>query len=217
MSEPSPTVSEKPVVKRLPRRERERQMLEAAAVAFGRNGFDATSMDEIAAACGVTKPMLYNYFKSKEGLYAAMIERAGSYLVGAMIAVGKEPDPVRRLHLAMGVFLDFVERYRDSWRMVFSAAGAHDGQQSPIAAYRQQVMMAAVYTLASLRPEELDKREARARVEPYAYGLLGAGEAIAQWWLSHPGVEKVQAQRAIAGMIDATVAKVEAQLRLSAS
>ncbi|MCH8499497.1 MAG: TetR/AcrR family transcriptional regulator [Marinobacter sp.] len=213
MSKPSPIPAAKPAAKRLPRLERERQMLEAAAVAFGRNGFEATSMDEIAAACGVTKPMLYNYFKSKEGLYAAMIERAGSYLVGAIINVGKEPDPVRRLHLAMGVFLDFVERYRDSWRMVFSARGAQGSQQSNIASYRQQVMQAAVYTLASLRPAVLDKAQARALVEPYAYGLLGAGEAIAQWWLSHPAVAKAQAQHAIAGMIDGTVATVQAEFR----
>lgn len=198
--------------KRLPRQERELQMLEVAAVEFGRKGFEATSMDDIAAACGVTKPMLYNYFKSKEGLYAAMINRAGSYLVNAIIAVREEKDPVKRLHAAMAVFMDFVNNHRDSWRMVFSGKGTAEADQMNIAGYRQKVMVAAVYTLAELRPAAMDKEVARKIVEPLAYGLLGAGEAIAQWWLSKPEASIDDAKASIRKMIDATVKMVKKEL-----
>lgn len=208
---------QKQVVKRIPRQQRELQMLEAAAAEFGRRGYDATSMDDIAAVCGVTKPMLYNYFKSKEGLYAAMISRAGSHLVSEIIAVREEKDPATRLHAALGVFLEFVDRYRDSWRMVFSGKGASQDQQGSIAGYRQQVMLGTVYTLGQFRPEGMPGELARKQVEPFAHGLLGAGEAIAQWWLGNPDMDISQARQAIDKVIDSTIALVRQELATAAA
>ena len=63
--------------RRVPRAEREVAMLDAAGLAFADHGFHRASMDAIAAAAGISKPMLYAYFDSKEGLYAAYIERSG--------------------------------------------------------------------------------------------------------------------------------------------
>ena len=57
----------------MPRAEREQRMLDAAGRAFARDGYHAASMDEIARAAGISKPMLYNYFGSKEGLYVAYV------------------------------------------------------------------------------------------------------------------------------------------------
>jgi AcrR family transcriptional regulator len=57
----------------MPRAEREDEMLRAAGDAFARFGFHGASMDAIAQAAGISKPMLYNYFGSKQGLYAAYI------------------------------------------------------------------------------------------------------------------------------------------------
>lgn len=213
-----PKKEEKQGARRIPRPQRELQMLEAAAVEFGRKGFEATSMDDIAAACGVTKPMLYNYFGSKDGLYAAMINQAGSHLVKSIIALRELTDPVQRLHGAMGVFLEFVERYRDSWRMVFSGKGfsgkgsSGQDQQGSIAGYRQQILIGTLYTLGQLRPAGTSGEAARQHMEPYAWGLLGAGESIAQWWLATPGIGIEQARAAISKMIDATVVLARAEL-----
>lgn len=199
-------------VRRVPRAERELQMLEAAARLFGEKGFDATSMDDVAHACGVTKPMVYSYFESKEGLYTAMIHRAGSHLVNAFLEVGKEPDPAGRLKLSLQVFLEFVERYGPSWRMVFSEAPNSAKELGAIAGYRSQIMQAAIYTLGKFRPEGSDGHAARERVEPYAHALLGAGEAIAQWWLNHPEKTRDEAAKAINDMIDATLQLVTLKL-----
>lgn len=201
-----------PKNRRLPRAERELQMLEAAARLFGEKGFEATSMDDVAHACGVTKPMVYSYFESKEGLYRAMIHRAGDHLVSAFLEIGTETDPAKRLKLALHVFLEFVERYGPSWRMVFSAAPNGSKEMDAIAGYRQQIMQAAVYTLGKFRPEGSDGKRARALIEPYAHALLGAGEAIAQWWLHNPQRTRDEAARAINDMIDATLHLVTLKL-----
>lgn len=201
-----------PKNRRLPRAERELQMLEAAARLFGEKGFEATSMDDVAQACGVTKPMVYSYFESKEGLYRAMIHRAGDHLVTAFLEVGAETDPARRLKLALQVFLDFVERYGPSWRMVFSANPNGSKELDAIAGYRQQILQAAVYTLGKFRPAGTDGNQARTLVEPYGHALLGAGEAIAQWWLHNPQRTREEAARAMNDMIDAMLHLVTLKL-----
>jgi AcrR family transcriptional regulator len=59
----------------LSRTERQASILRGAAQAFARNGFAGTSMDDVAAACGVTKLILYRHFETKEGLYRAVLQR----------------------------------------------------------------------------------------------------------------------------------------------
>ena len=68
---------------RLPRAERERQVLDVAHARFAAHGYAAVTMDDVAAGAGVTKPLLYAYFGNKERLYLACMERAGD----AMFAI----------------------------------------------------------------------------------------------------------------------------------
>src|SRR4051794_25477254 len=75
-------MAEKP---RVSREEREAQMLAAAGAVFAERGFHAASMDEIAEQVGVSKPMVYNHFGSKEQLYFAYIEDAGRDLLASIV------------------------------------------------------------------------------------------------------------------------------------
>ena len=72
--------------KGVPRAEREQQILAVASLAFGTDGFNATNVSEVAQDAGISKPLVYNYFGSKEGLYAACLDEAGA-LVGDEIEV----------------------------------------------------------------------------------------------------------------------------------
>src|SRR5207302_7286970 len=74
---------------RMPRAEREEQMLRAATRIFARRGYQDASMDEIASACGVTKPMLYAYFDSKDGLLVACVRRGEQALHEAVRAAAE--------------------------------------------------------------------------------------------------------------------------------
>lgn len=185
MSTPKP--ADAPQRTRLPRAEREAQMLSVAARLFSTQGFEATSMDEIAQACGVTKPMLYAYFDSKQGLYQAMILRAGNHLLVLLMALQQEPDPEQRLRRSVRLLIDFVDRHRESWRMVFAtdrqglAAGS-----GGIAGYRKQILIALSMTLQQLRPPGVSSKVAEPIAEAYAHLLLGAAEGGAQWWLQSP-------------------------------
>src|SRR3954452_24407209 len=102
--------------RRLPRAEREEQMGDAALELFTERGFDDAARAAIAARVGITKPMLYSYFGSKEGLYLACIERAARPMIETMQAAAlAESEPDRRLWSGTRAFLGWVEEHREVW------------------------------------------------------------------------------------------------------
>jgi len=79
--------------KLLPRAERRASILQGAAEAFARSGFAHTSMEDVAAACGVTRLILYRHFETKEELYRASSRRSSTNGPGASVGAGRRLDP----------------------------------------------------------------------------------------------------------------------------
>ena len=179
-----------PTRRRLPRAEREEKMLDAALGVFTARGFDAASMDEIAAASGITKPMLYSYFGSKEGLYLACIDRAARPMIETLRAAAvAEEDPARRLWAGTRAYLGWVEGHRDVWARFFLEASARGGAPAQRV---EELGRELGDTLG-----ELFGGSARAagvapmgEVEAMSVCLQGAASAIARWWLDHPEVPR---------------------------
>src|ERR1019366_7959673 len=118
--------------RRMPRPERERQMLEVAGKSFAARGFHAVSMDEIAAQAGISKPMLYHYFGSKEGLYVAYVRQQGNALLAGMSdATAPDAAPAERLWEGTLAFLGYVDEHRPGWALLSSEAVSQGG---PLAA-----------------------------------------------------------------------------------
>src|SRR5947209_20601374 len=102
--------------RRMPWLERERQMLEVAGRSFAARGFHAVSMDEIAKQAGISKPMLYHYFRSKEGLYVAYVRQQGSALLDGMRnAPGRDAPPAERLWEGTLSVRRYVDEHRPGW------------------------------------------------------------------------------------------------------
>jgi len=173
---------------RLPRAEREQQVLDIAHARFAAAGYAAVTMDDVAAAAGVTKPLLYAYFGNKERLYLACMRRAGDAMlatVGAAIAAADTPtDALRR---GLRAFFDFVEADRDAWRVLFDETQPAGGELARgVADYRERLLALVAETqLALIPPASRDR--AATDVEALANALLGASEALARWWLRTPG------------------------------
>ena len=191
--------------RKLPRAARERQMLEVAARVFGQRGYHAASMDEIARACGVTKPMLYAYFGSKDGLYLATVDRMGSYLVAAVERLLEERDPVRRLREGVDVILELIQRDRHGWAVLYAEGLGEGPVARHVARYREQIVQAAAVTLADAVPGRSVKQ-----AEPYAVGLLGAGETLARWWLDRDSLPFETLQAVTQALVEAALAAFRA-------
>lgn len=188
----------------MPRADRERLILEVAGQVFARGGYHAGSMDEIAELAGVSKPMLYAYFGSKEGLYVAYIDSTGRELVQRIVAAASREDPVRtRLIARINEFLAFVEEHRDGWTVLFRELSASTPLAQEVAALRSQITEAVRRMIESSVPQEV--RLAPHAANGIAYATVGAGEALANWWLQNPEVGREEVAGWYVGLVQAAV------------
>jgi AcrR family transcriptional regulator len=169
---------------RLSRDDRMEQTLEVAHDLFAEHGYAAVTMDAIAAAVGVTKPLLYNYFGNKERLYIACMERAGDALIATIAdAVRDTANPGDALRAGVRAFFSFLDTDRAAWAVLFDETLPRGGEVfDRVAAYRGQIVdlvSAALLAQLPMRRRELAQTE----VEALSTALLGAAEALARWWL----------------------------------
>ena len=165
---------------RLPAAERRAQLLDVARRVFGRDGYRGASMEAIAEAAGVTKPVLYQHFSSKHALYASLLEAELGQLTEALVrafdlAEGNE----ERLRLGFGAYLGFVEAHEDAFRLLFTEGlGLDDDFQRRVARFREWV----ADRITAIIRAEAGLPEARARA--LAVAIAGMAESAAAWWLS---------------------------------
>ena len=201
--------------RRMPRAEREQQMLAAAHDLFAQRGYAAVAMDDVAAAVGVTKPLLYNYWGNKERLFLACMERSADALFAAVLtAVRAEERPDAAARAGMRAFFAFVEADRGGWRIVFDETLPGEGViAARVASERERITgLVADAFVAQVPP----RRRARARteVEALSHAVLGAAEALARWWLR---TEAMPAEHAADLLIETLVPGLQARAQSGAS
>jgi AcrR family transcriptional regulator len=170
---------------RLPRAERERQMLETAHALFAERGYAAVTMDEVAAAVGVTKPLLYTYFGNKDRLYLACMRPAGDALLEAVVTAiehtSTAPDALRS---GIHAFFRFIDADRSAWRVLFDETLPAGGEVARgVLEYRERLEGLVTAALLDQIPPGRGGRRARAEVAALSAALLGAAEALGRWWL----------------------------------
>jgi AcrR family transcriptional regulator len=179
---------------RLPRAEREQQVLGAARALFAERGFGAVTMDDVAAAVGVTKPLLYIYFGNKERLYLACMEPAAEELREAVAsAVGEAERPADALEPGVRAFFSFVDRDRDAWRVLFDETLPAGGEVARRVAEQRAELEALVARLVVARMPGRRRGRAAVEVEALSTALLGAAESLARWWLRTGALSAIEA------------------------
>ncbi len=149
-------------------------MLQAAGDAFSTHGFHRSSMEEIAQAAGVTKPMLYRYFSSKEDLYAVYLRTTGRDLVDRVRATEtRHQPPEARLRAGLRGFLTYAEEHRAGWIVL------HGESTTPTEAHIAR-------EVAALRARIISMLSTLFRDEAFAHAFTGAAESLATWWLNQP-------------------------------
>jgi AcrR family transcriptional regulator len=159
---------------RLPAAERREQLLDVALKIFSANGFHGSSMNEVAEAAGVTKPVLYQHFASKKELYSALIDRAGDWLLQPTIA-GTEHATGPHDQVALGIrsYFRWVSENPESFVLLFGDNGHPDGE------FTQQIRKLEkrmAETVAPLIRAEIDREHQKV----LAYGIVGLAESTAR-------------------------------------
>jgi AcrR family transcriptional regulator len=170
--------------KRLPPAERRELVLESAGRLFGERGYAHTSLDEIAVAAGVTKPILYRHFDSKNALYLALLERHRDDLPRFFERVPADLPFDQRVEAILEAWFDYVTEHGYAWRMIFRDSGGG----AEIDAFRRGNQERAREVLAGFIAGQ--KGIPKAQVEPLAEFLRAGGAGLALWSLDHPEVSR---------------------------
>jgi AcrR family transcriptional regulator len=174
---------------------RRRLIVEAAGRLFGERGYDGTRLDAVAAAAGVTKPVLYRHFADKRALYLALLARHRDDLGSFAGAIPADGPLEARLRAVLEVWLDYVQAHSYAWRMLFRDTGG--GEE--VRAFRVEVHAEARAVLAGMirhlaAPAAIPERE----LEPLAELLSMGMASLVLWWIETPGVEREAVLDAIA-------------------
>jgi AcrR family transcriptional regulator len=160
-------------------RELRREELLDAADRIVRTRGRETSMDEIAAEAGITKPILYRHFGDKDGLYEALAGRYVEELKEALLPAAKARGARERLAATIDAYLAYVEREPERYRFLLGAA-----EQSRTAALMQAFRRDRVERCADTATANLRKVGIEGAVgELWAHAVSGLIREAGIWWL----------------------------------
>lgn len=171
---------------RLPPTERRALIVAAAAEAFADSGYEGTTLEAIARAAGVTKPILYRHFDSKKDLYLALLRRhrddLPSFLEIAQPAESADPQ----VRVILDGWFEYAQRNSHGWRMLFRDRGG----DAEIAALRREVEERARGVLVSWLGSQPQARIPRSELEPTAEIIRAGLAGLVLWWIDHPQVPR---------------------------
>ncbi len=160
--------------------QRREQLLDVSRQLFAEKGFDGTSVEEIAARAQVSKPVVYEHFGGKEGMYAVVVDREIQALTGALIgALEKGGHPQALVERTALALLDYIESSTDGFRILVrdSPVAQTTGTFSSLIG---DVAMQVEHLLA----DQFTKRGLDPRTAPiYAQMLVGMVALTGQYWL----------------------------------
>ena len=161
MLEPTPT----PPL-RLPAAERRRQLLTTAIEAFSAHGFHDTSMNDVAALAGITKPVLYQHFDSKRDLYKALLDEVGNRLLDSIAkATAEATDGKSTTELGFRAYFRWVADDHAAFRLLFGGGTPNDEEfAEAVAAITAEAAAATVPLIAVDLPESKRRTLAHALV-----------------------------------------------------
>ncbi|MEV0380630.1 TetR/AcrR family transcriptional regulator [Nonomuraea sp. NPDC050643] len=171
--------------------ERREQLILISRTLFAEKGFDGTSIEEIAATAQVSKPVVYEHFGGKEGVYAVVVDREMQKLLGMITEALSATHSLVKLERAALALLRYIEESSEGFRILVRDSHAASGTGT-FASLISEIASQVEDVLA----DEFASRGYDPKLAPmYAQMLVGMVALTGQWWLDvrKPGREEVAA------------------------
>jgi AcrR family transcriptional regulator len=175
--------------------ERRQQLLDIGRRLFAERGFEGTSIEEIAAQAGVSKPVVYEHFGGKEGLYAVVVDREVERLTATTMVLLDKPHTKPKFEAAAVSLLRYIEENADGFRILVrdSNPGSGGGTYGTLLA---DIAGQVEYIMADF----LKSRGRDPKLAPmYSQMMVGMVAFTGQWWLD---ARKPKLEQVAANMID---------------
>jgi len=168
---------------------RAQQLLDVAEELFADRGYDAASIEDIARAAGVTRPVVYERLGNKEGAYLAVVTRVRAQLEELMTAAALSVEhPREQLRLGIGAYFDYLEQQPRRWTILY-------GSSTPILGDLGERLSDArfhtVERIVDLLRLHLTN-ESETTIHAIGHLLSGALEQIGRWWIRNPELSRDQ-------------------------
>ena len=170
---------------RLPAGERREMILEAAALLFAERGYDGTTLEEVASASGVTKPILYRHFASKQALYMALLIRHADDMPSFVEHVPRDEGGAVDLFAILDPWFAYARENGHGWQMLFRDAGG----DPEIVEFRRLVRLRATEVVAGFL-RRADAGLDPALVTPTAEMIRAGLAGLVLWWADHAEVPR---------------------------
>jgi AcrR family transcriptional regulator len=173
------------------RAERMQRVLDEAAALFAQRDFHDVSMDEVASRAGVSKPVVYTHFESKDGLYEAVVMRAAAELSERIrIATESAGGAEERVWAGILALIEAVEEHRDWWLVARRASLADEPLRSSVRRANAQIAVLIEDLFEDAAVDAGIPGGSEDTQAPTAHAFVGACGATVDWWLDHPEVPR---------------------------
>ena len=170
--------ADRAVTTRLPAAERREQLLQAALETFGQKGFHDASMNDVAEAAGVTKPVLYQHFASKKALYNELVDELGARLERTIFeAAAAAEGPRQQVEAGFRAYFRWAIAQGSAFRVLFSDRNRADAELAQAVARVEAVVADRVASLIAIPGLSDDERQV------LAFGVVGIAESTSRHWL----------------------------------
>ena len=163
---------------RLPAPRRKEQLLDVALHEFAERGFHQTSMNDVADAAGVTKPVLYQHFPSKRALYLELLRAVGDQLMTEIAAATAGAPPREQVEAGLRAYFRFVAGQAAAYRLMFGGGTRRDLEFAEEATRVERSIAAVIAELIDVEGLGDDDRLL------YAHGIVGLAEGTSRHWIN---------------------------------
>lgn len=164
---------------RMTGQERREQLIEVARGIFASKGYEATAVEEIAERAGVTKPLIYQHFGGKEGLYAVVLDREVTSLTERITSAMDAIHPRAAAEQAANAFLTYIEECEDGFRILLRDAPSGTSSGTLASVIGDIAAQTEALLATEFKARGFDKKTA----PMYARMLVGAVALTGEWWL----------------------------------
>src|SRR3954467_8979006 len=162
---------------RLPAAARREQLLAVALGVFAREGFHGTAMNDVAEAAGVTKPVLYQHFRSKRELYLELLEDVGGRLGDSIgKATSEAPNPREQVRAGFVAYFRFVSEHRTAFQLLFGGGSRRDVEFADAVRSVELSIAESIAALIDIEGLEPGQRQL------LAHGIVGLAEGTSRHW-----------------------------------
>jgi len=173
---------------RVPRVIREKQILDIAEQQFILMGYESTTVESVRLAAGVSRPIIYEYYGSKDDLYLACAKRVREQYETCLIEIWNHEVPFEEsMQKASNLYFSLIEENPKRWQILFSGTSA---PMSGELGEKLRLLRKKTIDLMKDRLQNMTSDVDPERADAFSHAIFAIGDHLGQWWLNNPNIPK---------------------------